>query len=532
VTRMAGTGTLLALALRRDRWMLPAWVATFAAVVGFSAAASDDLYTDTAEVVRVSEGWNTTTALVALHGRIYDPGSLGSATLAKPMGIGTAMVALLAMLLVVRHTRADEEVGRTELAAGGVVGQYAALAAALLVSIGTVTALSLASAATLLATGLPTTGSLAFAAAWTGAGISFALVGAVAAQLARTARAARGLGAAALAVAYVVRALGDTQPADGARWLTWFSPVGWAQQVRPFAGDRWWATVPPLLGAVAGLVLALVLLSRRDLGAGLIVDRPGPDSGPGLVSIGALAWRIQRLALVGWLVGTVVLGTALGSIASTIDDLLDNERFRFYIELLGGVSVLEDAFLSAELGIAAVAVSAYGIGAAQRMRSEESQGRAEPLFAAGVSRTAYAVSHLVAALAGTALLLLAAGLSIGAAHALATGDPGQVGRLVAAALVRLPAVWVMTATVMAFYGVAGRLTALAWVLLVGVLVVGEFGPLMDLPAWTLDLSPFAHVPPLPGGDFEAGALLWLTLIAAALAAFGILAFRRRDLQPD
>jgi ABC-2 type transport system permease protein len=241
---------------------------------------------------------------------------------------------------------------------------------------------------------------------------------------------------------------------------------------------------------------------------------------------------LERGALLAWAVGGVVLGVVLGSIASTISDLFDNEEFAKYLRLLGGVSRLEDAFLSTELGIVGLLAAAFGISAAQRIRSEEAQGRAEPLLATGVSRTSYALADLGVALAGTAVLLVVTGLSIGAAHALATDDAGQVGRVLAAALVRLPAVWVMTALVMALFGIAGRLTPLAWVALVAVVVVGEFGPLMELPAWTLDISPFAHVPSLPGAEVTWSSLLWLTAVAAALAVLGVLAFRRRDLQTD
>ena len=73
-----------------------------------------------------------------MHGRIYDVTSLGAASMIKMTGMGTAFIALLAFLLVIRHTRADEEVGRYELAAAGEVGRYAAVTAALIISVGTI----------------------------------------------------------------------------------------------------------------------------------------------------------------------------------------------------------------------------------------------------------------------------------------------------------------------------------------------------------------------------------------------------------
>lgn len=532
MNRFAGTRTLTVLALRRDRVMVPAWVATFTLVTAFSAVASKDIYRSTAELRRATEGWNATTALVAIHGRIYDTSSLGAGSMVKMTGLGTAMVGLLAILLVIRHTRADEEVGRTELAAGGVVGKYAALTAALIVSAVTVVSLSILSGLSLMLGGLPASGSVAFALAWSGAGLVFAAVGACAAQLATTARAARGLASAVLAVTYAVRAFGDTAPEGGARRVSWFSPLGWAQQVRPFAGDRWWALVAPAVAVPALLLVAAALLRHRDLGAGLLTERPGPARAQRLVSPLSLAWRLQRMALLGWAVGAALLGLLLGSIASTIGDIFDNPTFSKYIEILGGVDVLEDAFLSTELGISAVIVSAFGISAALRTHSEEAQGRLEPLLAAGVSRTRFAVAHLAVALGGSALLMLVVGLSVGTSHAIATGDPAQLGRVAAAALVRLPAVWLMTALVMALNGLSARLAVLSWVALVGVIVIGEFGPLMELPDWTLDVSPFTHVPSLPGGELDAVPLVWLTLLAAALVAVGLAAFRRRDVSPD
>jgi ABC-2 type transport system permease protein len=60
------------------------------------------------------------------------------------------------------------------------------------------------------------------------------------------------------------------------------------------------------------------------------------------------------------------------------------------------------------------------------------------------------------------------------------------------------------------------------------MLLGEFGPLFELSQAVMDVSPFTHVPRLPGGDFSAGPLLWLTAVAAGLIVVGLVGFRRRD----
>ena len=183
---------------------------------------------------------NDTPATLALYGRVFDPTSLGAVSMFKLGALGAALVALVAIFTVVRHTRAEEESGRLEMIGATVVGRYAALTAALLLAVGTTLVLALLTALSLVGTGLPASGALAFGLSWAGAGIAFAAVGAVTAQVTESARTANGLGAAVLAAAYLLRAVGDATGVDTSTWLSWLSPIGWAQQVRPFAGDRWW----------------------------------------------------------------------------------------------------------------------------------------------------------------------------------------------------------------------------------------------------------------------------------------------------
>jgi ABC-2 type transport system permease protein len=89
-------------------------------------------------------------------------------------------------------------------------------------------------------------------------------------------------------------------------------------------------------------------------------------------------------------------------------------------------------------------------------------------------------------------------------------------------------VWVIIGIVAAAFGLVPRLVVLGWVALVGFVLLGELGPLFDLSQAVMDVSPFAHVPRMPGGDFAAGPLLWLTAVAAVLIAAGLGGFRRRD----
>src|SRR5262249_14227077 len=238
--------------------------------------------------------------------------------------------------------------------------------------------------------------------------------------------------------------------------------------------------------------------------------------------------RLHRGTLLGWTAGFVLLGAAFGSIASSVGDLLTSPQARDMITKLGGRQVLTDAFLATELGLAGVIAAGFGVQAALRMRAEETGLRAEPLLATAVTRTRWAASHLTVALAGTAVLLAGTGLAAGVAYAAQTGRPGDLGSVLAGALVEVPAAWLVTAVVLAAFGLAPRLVVAGWVALVAFLLLGEFGVLFGLDQWVMDLSPFAHVPRLPGGNVTALPLVLLLAVAAALATAGLAGFRRRD----
>ena len=523
---LTGTRALARLALRLDRVRLTVWVLGLAVMPMGTAANYFKLYPTEADLRAVSSVF-TNPSLVALSGPLYDL-SIGGLTVWKVGMTEFILVALMSLLTVVRHTRTEEETGRLELLRATVIGRYAPLTAALLVTALANLAIAVLAALGLMATGLPAAGSVAFGLAIGLVGVLFAAVAAAAGQLTESARAANGIAGALLGGTYLLRAVGDTGPG----WLSWLSPTGWALQMRSYGAERWWVAglfiVVTAVFATAGYVLA----GRRDVGAGLLAQRPGPvTAAPALRSPLALAWRLQRGLLVSWTIALAVTGAVLGGAAAGIADLKSpNQQLTDILTRMGGRSGLTDAFLAAIFGITGMVAAAYTVQATLRLRQEESSGRVEALLATRVGRLRWAASHLTFALLGTALLLTVSGIAGGLAYGAQVHDVGgQVGRLLGASLVQLPAAWVLAGLGIALIGLAPRLSSLSWAALILSVLLVELGALFGLNQWIVDLTPFAHVPKLPGSAFNAAPVLWLTVIAVALGAAGLAGLRRRDM---
>ncbi|HEY6796719.1 MAG TPA: ABC transporter permease [Kineosporiaceae bacterium] len=526
---LTGTGPMTRLALRRDRVLIPVWLAVFVGMAGSTASSTLTLYPDIVSRRGIATTINGNPAMLALYGRIADIDSAGAVAMFKVNAMGAALVAVLAAILLVRHTRAEEEAGRLELVGAGVVGRLAPLTAALIVSAGTAVLLGLLTAAALVGAGLPVSGSLAFGLSWALTGVSFTAVAAIMAQLTTNARTANGLTGAVLGATYLLRAVGDIADADGPRWASWLSPVGWAQQVRPFAGERWWVFGLGLAFVIAAAAAAYWLAAHRDVGAGLLADRAGPGrAGPRLRGVAALAVRLQRGTLLAWSGALLLMGLVVGSLGRSIDAFLGSPSARDMIARMGGTGRLVDAFFGVEQGAAAIIVSLFAIQSVLRLRAEETGLRAEPLLATAVGRRTWVASHLTVAVVGSLGLLLVVGAGMGLTAATTLHDAAWFPRLLGGQLEHAPAVLVMIGITLAAFGLVPRLATAGWVLLVVFLLIGELGPIFQLDQRVLDVSPFVHVPRL--GTFDLPPLAALLAVAAALMMAGLEGFRRRDLQ--
>jgi ABC-2 type transport system permease protein len=529
-TQLAGYSHLLRLAWRRDRILVPSSVLGLVVLAVGSAQATLALYPTDESASTGLAGVLGNPSVIALYGPVAAH-TADALAVFKTLMMGAFLTAVLGLVVVRRHTRTEEDEGRLELLGAGVVGRWSALMAAVTLAACAVVAASVLSAAGLASLGMDATGSIAFAVAWMTAGLAMVGISAVVVQLASTTRGAAGLGFGALGAMYALRAIADSaDPGTFTHGLGWLSPLGWAGRVEAYGANRTWLLLLGVLTLAAGVVVAVGLLDRRDLGAGLIPVRGGPArAGRMLSGPFPLVTRLARGTIVGWAVGVALAGVVVGSLLGSVADMVDDPAIRDLLEKLGGsTGTVENVYLATEIHFVAVAVAAAGIALVLRLVGAERSGLGEVVLATPTSRLRWFAAHVALPVLLTSALMAILGAVVGLVGPSVAPNAPSFGASVGACLAALPAIWVMTGVAAALVGAAPRFAPFAWGVLLVTFMVTEIGPLTRLPSWAMDLSPFTHLSSLPGGSFEVVPAVALTVIAVALVLLGFLAYRRRD----
>lgn len=530
---MTGLAVLVRLTLRRNRGFYLPWVVALAVVVAATASAYEVLVGGLAGAGAL-DLMAANPTMRAMLGPPIDLATPGGFTTWRVGTFVATVAGVMALLGVVRGTRADEEAGRTELLRSGAVGRHAPLTAAVVVALAACAALGALVTTGMVAVGEPVPGSLALGVGIALVAATFAGVGALTAQVTSSARAARGLGLAVLLTAYLLRAVADAAPhGSPTRDLAWLSPVQWMALTRPYADERWAVLLLPMAAAVVLVAAAFALESRRDHGSGLAPARPGRDRGrPGLLSIPGLVWRLQRGAVAGWLVGVGVLALAMGSLSGSFDQMIrEVPQLALVLRRLGqGTDQLVDAFFMAMLGLAAVLVAVVGTQLWERLAAEEERGHAELLLATAVPRTRLALSHLALAVVGSLAVLVAFAALLAAPASVSRGGGGPVVSTVGAALALAPGSLLVVGLAVLLHGWWPRLLWLVWVVIAWSFFVAWVGAVLGLPDWLVALTPWEPLPALPVEPMDWPAVLLVSAAALSLMALGIWGYGRRDLR--
>jgi ABC-2 type transport system permease protein len=529
-SNLAGTGTLVRFILRRDRIKLPAWILGISLFVFYYGAALPQIYATEDDLAALSQFMaGPVGALIAGPGYGIDEPTIERLVVGIYGLYIILPAALMSILLVSRHTRLEEQAGRAELVRASVVGRHAQLTATLIVAVAANGALALLIAGMMAANGFGAGQGLLFGASVGAAGLAFAGVTALTVQVTEYSRAAAGLAGAALGASYVIRAAGDMLEQGGSA-LSWLSPMAWSQQTRAYVDGRWWPLAISVAFGIAAAAVGYVLSTRRDVGLGLVAARGGAANAmPWLGSPLTFAFRLQRAGLIGWAAALTAAGALYGSITQPLVDAFEDISGDFVQVLGGDAANMLDGYLGVMALVDAIVVGVFVILGVQTVRSEETKGRAEPVLATATSRTAWFGSHLAVLAVGAVALLGVVALALGIPTAISIGDGSYVWEILAAHLAYVPALLVVLGLAALFFGFLPAAVGATWALLVFAMITGFFGPLMDLPQWVYNLSPFEHIARLPLEELNWTPPVVLAAVAAALAAASLAGFRQRDL---
>lgn len=524
-----GTADLLRLNLRLDRVRLISWVLGFALLIPASVLALREAFPDQESLDARAQLQGTPGAIVMTGPQITVDGPYTFGMMvATELSLWVLLPAMImSVLLMVRHTRGEEESGRLEMLRALPIGRHAApTAASLLVAIAN-GVVGIAVSAGLILTDLTVADSLAMGLAVTLTGLVAGAFTAVMAQISGTSRGATGLGLSAIAVAFVVRGIGDVLEPGGS-WLSWFSPIAWAQQTRFYADLRWWPLALSAVAVVVLTVVAVTLSRRRDLGASLSAGRAGRTAARGyLRSTPGLAIRLETPMIATWTVVMFAFAVAFGSLATEFDTLLEQApEMAEWIEF--NEADLARSFGALLLAFLAVAPIILLVAAVLRLRAEEAAGRGAALLTTGSSRPGLLTGWYVVAALQASLCLVVLGFGLGIGMAVAAGEASWIWEITVAALAYLPVLLLFGALAAALYGMIPKVTWLAWVLVGWTALVLFLGELLGLPDWARAISPLWHTPTVPEAEVDFVPLLVQAALAVVLFMAGLMGLRRRD----
>lgn len=525
----AGTGKLFKLYLRRDRIILPIWILLALAVIYGQVSFVKTMPDWQMFITELSASPLTS----AILGPVV-PLSIEGAILWRGMLQASITVMFGAAITMIRHTRTEETSGRNELLLGRPVGRYANLTAALILSCGGSLMAGLLTAVFLKGIGLAGSGSLLAGLTLAASGCIFAGVGGLCAQIFEHSGSARGVVFGAYLVTMVAMVINNM--GGGSTSWVWLAPESWFRITLPFGGNHAWKLLIFIVLAALPMILSYMLLVRRDMGAGLILQKEGSaNASHRFNSPIALVWQQQKGSILVWAIGMAWLGGIMGMGTPNISEAISSSFAHMDTSWASAIVKLgnQEGFIAILIYILGLmgGLSVFAITAVQSMRQEEKEHYAEIILSRPVSRFKWMGSYLTVAFAGSVLILLTLGLASGLGWSIVAGEYSHFSRVLFMSLSKIPSVWTIIGIAALFYGWLPRIASVLNWLILGVFIFIEMLWEVGIVGWsTMQWTPFAYAHySIPIQELEFVPLIVLTVIAAVLTWLGFIGFRRRSI---
>lgn len=527
------TGFLTRFSFKRDWLRLSIWAVVLIGLFVGVAAKFTGLYGSKAAVDQIIRTLKTP-AMVSLFGKIPAGPYTTADVFASEMTVFMAIIAaVMNFYFIIHNTRGEEESGILEMIQAHSVGRLANLAAALLevfilnFGIGLIYAIGLQFANL---TGTDTNGNFLLGLGLGAVGFMFATIAAVIAQLTDNSRSATIFSYLIFGIMYIARMVTDvTHPK-----YTWFVPMGWVEKFSTYKQNNWLPIWLMLGLSLIMVLLAFYLNSRRDIGSGMIATRPGKARASALLRGPiSLFWRLNRVSIIVWFFGIMILGATYGSVFNTIGDILKtNPMFK---QLLNTSAInaanllIIKQFIAILLIVFAALALVPGINLINYLKTGENKGYLEIIHATPTSRLKLFCSVILLATI-TSVAVLFAGI-----YGLYAGGNAVMTHHLAWSIF-LRGFLGYLAPLLIFLGISAclvgwlpKLTALNYGYLVVGFFVQYFGKLLKLPDWTKKITPFGFINQVPVKNFDVATFWFQIGITVVLIIIGYIGYRRRDL---
>ena len=516
---------LLVLMLRRDRWWLPAWVVSAVVFCSFLVPMMPQM-AGTPEKLAALSQMAANPATVAMCGVLY--GTSAGALYSQMMMVWSGMlVAVMSILVVVRHTAAEEESGRTEVVRSLPTGRLAGLVAAGVLVAGMNVAIAVLTGfgmAWFKVDSMTLRGSLVYGAAIGACGLLFGALALLLAQLTSSSRLVTAISLSLMGAAYIVRAYGDLSSEVVAR----LSPLGLMQRTYPFDSDRTWPIWVLLAVAVVLTGIAFGLGFGRDIGGRLSapskrrpVRLPGGQFG--------LIWHLVRGPVIAWVLTVFLLSAGYGSVMNQMESfVMSNPLYQQLmgvgdaLDLMGSV-VVTLVLITSMMAVIPVATTAL------QLCSEEQAGRLDLVLGRVVSRRWLTARFGLMMILVAVVMQLASAIGFWGVAQLVMDAPVKASAVFGCAFNYGAALIAFGGLALLLVGYAKRFTWIAWAYLVASFLVVYLGGMVNLPTWVARLSPFGLLPRWPAEPFSWWAWIGLVAGGVVLAVVGARGFRSRDI---
>jgi ABC-2 type transport system permease protein len=515
-------------AVRDARIRTLAFVYIFGLTSYLQPVAYRHTYATSAERIAFAHSFAHNKAIVLFYGKAYDLLTVGGYSAWRVGGTLAIFAAVFGLLAAVRGLRTEEDAGRAELVLAAPVARRKMYAAAMAAAAMGVVILWLAELAGLTLGRLPVGESAYLALATVSVVPVFTGAGALVSQLAPNRRGALELGGAIVGLCFLLRVVADTS--TGAGWVRWTTPLGWAEELRPFTGARPLVMLLPLAAGGAMLLIAARVAASRDVGTGLLSSHDSTRARLGLLSSPmGQALRGERSGLVVWLLSVAALAFVIGVISRSISSAGIPKRLVHELSKLGAGSILHPAgYVAFAFSFFVLAVSLFCVAQVAAAWHEESEERLETLLSLPVGRIRWLGGRLVLAVCAAVAIALAAG-AFAWLGAVSQGVSLSLPKMLEAGVNTLPAAILFLGVVALAYAALPRASVGVGYGLVTLAYLWQlFGSLLAAPHWLVKATPFAHVGLVPVQQFRAGDAAVMLAIGLTASVAALAVFSRRD----